>query len=95
MLGLVLLGLMWLNSYTSRPFKTQYQFIEHLRNERFDEAKALIEPADRSRIPEHYWEQFRGHPPESLISPTGLTFINGRMAMVIYYPNDTGDHPSQ
>lgn len=77
----IIAALIFLEWYVSRPFQTQHVFTEHLRNERFDKAIATIDPADRDRIPDAYWEQFRGNPPVSLIVPTLGTFVNGRMSM--------------
>jgi hypothetical protein len=89
--GLILVpGGILASRHMSRPFETQAQFTRHLRNEEFAAAKAMIATADRSRIPEAYWEQFRGHPPECLISPTGITYLNGKMAMILMCTDKSG-----
>lgn len=77
-----------INAYldANNPFETQSRFIRHLRANRLEEAKAMFSPEDREKIPAEYWQQFREHPPESLISPTPLTLVNGRMSMKVALP---------
>lgn len=67
--------------YISLPFDTANRFHELLRNEQFNDARAMVEPSGQDKIPSRYWEQFRGKPPVLLTAPTPLTFINGRMAI--------------
>ncbi len=81
--------------HAARPFQTQHQFVNLVRTGQFDKAKSMIEPADLRTIPEAYWEQFREFPPESLIAPTPLTLINGRMAMKLALLGDAGQRNRQ
>lgn len=76
------------HSHLNRPFATANRFVDCIRAGRIDEAKAMIEPTDREKIPEGYWDQFRNRKPVFLASPTPLVFSHGLMAIVVGPPSD-------
>lgn len=78
-LFIVAVALMY--QHLNRPFKTASQFHRYLQNEQFEDAKAMIDVGDQQRIPDRYWQQFRGHPPDFLMSPNLPALIYGRMAI--------------
>lgn len=76
------------HEHLSRPFATANRFVACIRAGRFDEAKSMIDSADRGKIPEGYWHQFRDREPVFLASPTPLAFSHGLMAIVVGPPSD-------